>query len=191
MRKISAILVGLGILAAWPARADTPLKVDFTVRGMAPGAHVWLEVRPEYRQVGSQRTSSELDGDSALLATAQGESVWQLDVPADGSAPPESHVFTFPLDLDRTATDHQGIILLKIRFKIDAAAGQQKTEGYAGYGQLHELTLAMPVPNGAAPLERCFRLREAGNRLVAETAANCLDSSFAKSKANPFGKPAT
>ncbi len=190
MRKISALLVGLGFLAALPAWAATPLNLEFVVRDLAPGAHVWLEVRPEYGQVGAPGTGSEMASDAAPQVSAQGESVWELEVPANGSASPGAHVFSFPLEIDRTSTERKGMIRLKIRFKIDAAAGTQKADGYPGYGQLHELTLAMPVPRGGAPLERCLRLREAGKRLVAETAANCLDTSFARSKVSSFGKPA-
>jgi hypothetical protein len=187
MRKFFGILLGLGFLAALPALAETPLKVDFRVRGLAPGALVWLEVRPEVEQVGAP---GELASDAASAVSAQGESVWQLEVPASGSASPGPHMFSFPMDLDRTSADHQGIIRLTIRFKIDAGAGQPKTDGDRGYGQLHELTLAMPVSRGSAPLERCFRLRETGDRMVAESAANCLDASFAKSKVSRFEKAA-
>jgi hypothetical protein len=203
MRKTSAILLGLGFLAAFPAWADTALNLEFAVRDLAPGAHVWLEVRPEYGQIGEPGTASDLESDAAPLVSAQGESVWDLVVPANGSASPGARMFSFPLDFDRTSAERKGMIRLKILFRIDAAAGTQKADGYPGYGQLHELTLAMPVPRGGAPLERCLRLREAGKRLFAETAANCLDlgddvaiepealdSSFARSRVNSLGKPA-
>lgn len=155
-----------------PVSAATHLKLQCEVRDLAPGAHVWVEVRPEYHQAAMAQGGQ----DSGLLQEARGESVWQFDVPASGQAGPLSHDFAFPVDLDRKSTDPIGSIRLKTRFKIDHPAGQDRV----GYGEVYEMILAMPVPPGTAPLSRCLRLREVGDKMIAETAADCLDASFGK-----------
>ncbi len=169
--KIVAAVVGL--VAVLPACAATNLRLQCVVRDLAPGAHVWVEVQPEYHQAAMSAGGQ----DEGVLQEAKGESVWQFDVPAGGRVGPISHDFAFPADLDRTSTDPVGFIKLKTRFKIDHPTGQDKV----GYGEVYEMTLAMPVPAGTAPLSRCLRLREVGDKMIAETAADCLDSSFGKS----------
>ncbi len=49
----------------------------------------------------------------------------------------------------------------------------------------------MPVLANTGLLARCLRLREAGNRLILETAPNCSDSSFgqnARIRLNQLGQ---
>ena len=169
-----AIGFGLGLLAALPAVAGTGLRVEVAVRDMTPGAHVWMEVRPEYGQIARPAGGQ----DFSAMAEAAGESVWQFDVPASGKTS-TGHDFEFPLEIDRSSSaDHVGVIHLRTRFRIDGPQGEKKT----GYGDTTEVTLAMPVLPGTAALSRCLRLREAGNRLTLESAADCLDASFVKSR---------
>jgi hypothetical protein len=190
VRRSCTALAGLAIAAAVPARAETPLKIDFLVRDLPPGAHVRFEVHPEYRRMMLRGAAAKLDDASAVASEARGEAVWELDVPESGSTAPEAHVFSFPIEMDRSATDRKEIIRLGITFQIEPAFGREKPGAYAGYGQPHEIVLAMPVPRSSAPLERCLRLRQAGDRLVAESAADCEEASFAKSKASRLSKPA-
>jgi len=172
MRKRIGMFLGLSVAAVLPANAATNLKLQCVARDLTPGAHVWVEVRPEYHQTAMAQGGQ----DSGVLQEAKGESVWQFDVPASGQVAPISHDFTFPVDLDRTRSDPVGFIKLKTRFRIDHPTGQDKV----GYGEIYELTLAMPVPPGTAALSRCLRLREVGDKLTVETAADCLDSSFGR-----------
>jgi hypothetical protein len=177
MRRLLTIIFGLGLLAALPARAATGLKLEFTARDLAPGSHVWVEVRPTYHQLAIDNPLAAEEQESSALEQAQGELVWHFEVPPSGNVSPMSHNFAFAADLDRTSSDHLGVIHLKTRFRVDGPAGQQRT----GYGEVHEITLAMAVLPGNAPLARCLRLREVGDRLIAESAPNCLDTSFTKS----------
>lgn len=190
MRQTFAALIGLAILAAAPSRAGTPLKVDFLVRDLPPGAHVRFEVYPEYRQMMLRGVAARVDDASVVTSEARGEAVWELDAPESGSTAPEAHVFSFPVEMDRSATDRKEIIRLGITFQIEPVSGREKAGGYAGYGQPHAIVLAMPVPRSSAPLERCLRLRQVGDRLVAESAADCQETSFAKSKTSRISKPA-
>jgi hypothetical protein len=160
------------LVAGLPASAATNLKLQCGARDLTPGAHVWMEVLPEYHQAAMAQGGQ----DSGVLQEAKGESVWQFDVPASGQVAPIPHDFTFPVDLDRTSSDPVGFIKLKTRFRVDHPAGQDKV----GYGEIYEATLAMPVSAGTAPLSRCLRLRELGYKMTLETAADCLDSSFGK-----------
>ena len=173
MRRELGMFLGLSVAAVLPVSAATNLKLQCVARDLTPGAHVWVEVRPEYHQTAMAQGGQ----DSGVLQEAKGESVWQFDVPASGQVAPISHDFTFPVDLDRTSSDPVGFIKLKTRFKVDHPAGQDKV----GYGEIYEATLAMPVSAGTAPLSRCLRLREVGDKMIVETAADCLDSSFSKS----------
>ena len=173
MRRQLGIVLGMTLAAALPASAATSLKLQWLARDLAPGAHVWVEVRPEYHQ-GAMAQGGQ---DSGVLQEAKGESVWQFDVPTSGQVAPISHDFTFAVDLDRKSSDPVGIIKLRTRFRVDHPTGQEKV----GYGEVYEAILSMPVLPGAAPLSRCLRLREAGERMIVETAADCLDASFAKS----------
>ena len=172
MRKQLGLFLGLSLAAALPAGAATSLKLQCVARDLAPGAHVWMEVRPEYHQIATQGMQ-----DSGVLQEAKGEPVWQFDVPATGKIAPISHDFAFPVDLDRSGSDPLGVVLLKTRFRIDHPMGQEKV----GYGEVYEMTLAMPVPPGTASLSRCLRLRGVGDRMIVETAADCLDASLTKS----------
>lgn len=190
MRQTFAALIGLAILAAAPSRAETPLKVDFLVRDLPPGAHLRFEMHPEYRQMMLRGVAARLDDASVVTSDARGEAVWELDVPESGSTVPEAHVFSLPVDMDRSATDRKEIIRLGITFQIEPVSGREEAGGYAGYGQPHAIVLAMPVPRGPAPLERCLRLRQVGDRLVAESAADCQEASFAKSKVSHMPKTA-
>ncbi|HEV3074635.1 MAG TPA: hypothetical protein VHB47_09485 [Thermoanaerobaculia bacterium] len=173
MRKQLNVILGLGLAAVFPASATTHLKLQCVARDLTPGAHVWVEVRPQYHQAAMVQDGME----SGALEEAKGESVWQFDVPASGRVAPITHDFTFAVDLDRTGTDPVGFITFKTRFKIEHPTGQDKV----GYGEVYEATLAMLVMPGASPLSRCLRLREVGGKMIVETAADCLDSSFGKS----------
>jgi len=170
MRKRLGFFFGVCLAAVLPASAATNLKLQCLARDLTPGAHVWVEVRPEYHQAAMAQGGQE----SGVLQVATGESVWQFDVPASGQVAPISHDFTFAVDLDRTSSDPVGFIKLETRFKVDHPTGQDKV----GYGEVYEATLAMPVSPGTAPLARCLRLREVGDRMIVETAADCLDASF-------------
>lgn len=179
------VMLGLGLIAALPARAATGLKLEVAARDLAPGAHVWLEVRPAYHQLAMHNPPPDGGQEPSASEEAKGEFVWQFEVPASGNVSPIAHDFAFVVDLDRSTSDHLGLIRLKMRFRIDGPAGQQRT----GYGETHELTLAMGVQPGTDPLARCLRLREVDGKLIAETAANCLDSSFKSRKVRRLQAP--
>jgi hypothetical protein len=167
---------GLGCwLVAWSAVAATGLRVEVVTRDLAPGTKVWLEVQPAYHQLMRPASPAEKALDSGVLQQAKGESIWQFDT--SGKDSPIAHDFSFPVDLDQTTgSGHLGVIMLETRFRIDAPGSEERV----GYGRVHEMTFAMPVL-GAAPLTRCLRLREAGGRLLVESAVDCRDSSFKKS----------
>jgi hypothetical protein len=93
------------------------------------------------------------------------------------SRPRPASTGSIPVDVTTTEPDRFGAIYLKTRFRIDHPEARKRT----GYGEVHEVTLAMSVPPGAAQLSRCLRLREEGGDLKLEIAADCRDSSFAKS----------
>ena len=172
MRNGLAALVGLGFLSALPAGAATGLKVECAARDLPGGAHVWIEVVPEYGQTVMPPGTREV----AAAQAAKGESVWRFDVPAGGNVTPIAHEFSFPVDIARTGGDRLGSIHLKARFRVDVPSGKD----LPGAGEIQEATLAMPVPAGSAPLTRCVRLRAVGERLMLETAADCQDTSFGK-----------
>jgi hypothetical protein len=96
-------------------------------------------------------------------------------VPAGGEVAPLAHDFSFPVELDRTTRDHVGSIRLKARFKVDLPGQPQR----GAYGEVIEATFGMPVAPGNAPLSRCLRLRESRGKLLAETAPDCRDATFA------------
>ena len=175
-RKTPVIFIaGLGLLAALPAlAAGTRLRLTCTARDLPPGAHVWMEIQPEYHQ-SAIPVAASLGEESSPPEHATGEFVWDLDVPAGGEVAPIAHDFTFPVELDRTSTDHVASIHLKVRFKVDATGQHPK----AAYGEVIEATFGMPVFPGDAPLARCLRLREEGGKLLAETAPDCRDATFA------------
>ena len=176
MRKFPVLVVaGLGLLATLPAlAAGTRLSVTCTTRDLPPGAHVWVEVVPEYYQTTTPAAAS-LGEENSPPEQATGEFVWAFDVPAGGEVAPLAHDFTFPVELDRTSRDHVGSIRLKARFKIDLPSQQQR----GAYGEVIEATFGMPVLPGNAPLSRCLRLREGSSKLLAETAPDCRDATFA------------
>jgi hypothetical protein len=61
MRKSPVFVVaGLGLLAALPVlAAGTRLGVTCTTRDLPPGAHVWIEVVPEYYQTTQPSRTSD------------------------------------------------------------------------------------------------------------------------------------
>lgn len=172
MKKTLATLLGFGLLAALPAHAKSGLTLTCITRDLVPGTHVWIEVEPQYQQMAAKAGGAFKD--SAPRLSAKDKHVWQFEVPARGEVAPVSYEFTFPDDVSRAQSDHFGSIYLKTRFKIDNPQGSPR----AGYGEVNEMTFGMPVPAGATQLSRCLRLRDEGNRLTVETAADCRDSTF-------------
>lgn len=174
MRNSLAIIVALGVLASLPARGETGLTLFCTTRDLPPGSQVWIEVEPQYQP----QVAAGPDGgfrDSAPPQAAQTKHVWSFEVPASGVVAPASHHFNFPAGKNGT---NFGSIYLKTRFKIDDPRGTRRP----GYGDVTEVTLGMPVPDGATRLTRCLRLRDEGDRLTVETAADCLDETFEKAR---------
>jgi hypothetical protein len=168
------ILIGLALLPGLPAHAaGTELNLSCVTKDLPAGAQVWLQVEPEYYQTPAP-TPASLGAPSSAPEPASGASTWQFAVPAGGSAPPSTHTFTFPADLQPTSAKTIGSIRLKASFKVDAP-GQQ-----GAYGEVIKADLGMPVLANDAPLARCLRLREEGNKLILESAPDCRDSSFGK-----------
>ena len=165
-----------GLLAAMPIYAEGGLTLTCTTRDLAPGAHVWIEVEAQYQQQAVRPSTGFRD--SALRQDAAAKHVWQFEVPASGEASPESYTYQFPAGVDWTKPDHFGSIYLKTRFRIDNPHGPRRT----GYGEVTEVTFGMPIPDGTPQLSRCLRLRDEGDRLTAETAADCRDSTFEKAR---------
>jgi hypothetical protein len=174
-----ATLLGFGLLAALPAHADNGLELTCITRGLAPGATVWMDVEAQYQRVHPSRSTANRGfHNSAQPEGASDHYVWRLTVPANGEATPGVYRFEFPVEVTSTEPDRFGAIYLKTRFRIDESGARKRA---AAYGEVHEVTLAMSVPPGAVQLSRCMRLREVGDDLKLELAADCRDSSFAKS----------
>jgi hypothetical protein len=171
MKRLTATFGLCFLLLSFPAMAATGLKVEVVTRDLAPETKVWLEVQPEFHQMALPATPSGTALDSGVPQLATGDSTWQFDASAPNAS--LAHEFSFPLDL-AASSGQVGVIHLKARFRLDAPG----TEGTPGYGKVHEVTLAMPVPAGSAALTRCLRLREAAGRLLLESAADCRDASF-------------
>jgi hypothetical protein len=174
MRKRIGMFLGLSVAAVLPASAATNLKLQCVARDLTPGAHVWVEVRPEYHQTAMAQGGQ----DSGVLQEAKGDSVWQFDVPASGQVVPISHDFTFPVDLDRTSSDPVGFIKLETRFKVDHPAGQDKV----GYDRRCQLTMHSALASSPQSISRpsyCLRGRSA---TVSGTAFHLASSSRCQSR---------
>lgn len=176
MRK--ALIVILGLLSTLPSYAVSGLKLTCTFQGLTPGARVWLEVEPQYQgtAVGDPARGGFKDVGPAQAADAK--HVWQFQVPVDGGASASAYRFEFPPNV--ASGDRFGSILLKTRFRIDDPARPRQN----GYGEVIEQTFAMPTPAGATELSRCLLVRQDGDRLTVGTAADCRDSTFAKTERN-------
>ena len=173
MRRALLILIGLVLLPGLSAHAaGTELSLTCITRDLPAGAQVWLQVEPEHYQTPAPAPAS-LGGESSAPEQASGDSIWQFEVPASGSAPPSTHKFTFPTNLEPTSAKSVSSIRLKIRFKVDAPGRQ------GAYGEVITATLGMPVLANKLPLSRCVRLREDSDKLILESAPDCSDSSFA------------
>jgi hypothetical protein len=167
------ILIGFALLPGLPAHAaETELNLSCITKDLPAGAKVWLQVEPEHYQTPAP-TPASLGDVSNTPEPARGDSIWQFEVPAGGSAPSTTHRFTFPTDLQPTSANSVSSIRLKVSFKVDAP-GQQ-----GAYGELIHANLAMPVLANNLPLSRCVRLREDSDKLILESAPDCSDSSFA------------
>ncbi len=178
MRKTLVVIVGFSLLAALPAQAKNGLTLTCTTRSLAPGAHVWIEVEAQYQQQVAAGPAAGGFRDTAPRKSANAKHVWQFEVPANGEVTPESYEYQFPVDVDWKGSDHFGSIQLKTRFKIDNPRGPRRP----GYGEVTEASFGMPVPAGSTQLSRCLRLHDEGNRLTVETAADCRESTFDKSR---------
>src|SRR5258708_25021421 len=105
MRKLLATIVGLGLLAAVPARAER-LRLSCTVRGVPRGAQAWIEVEPEQLTdyVGSLlQLLAPTPADSGLKeskppvgAEPESKHAWRFDIPTSGEVVPASFDFNFP-----------------------------------------------------------------------------------------------
>ena len=178
MRKGLLLLIGLVLLPGLPAHAaGTDLSLTCITRNLPAGARVWLQVEPEHYQTPAP-TPASLGEESSAPEQASGDSIWQFEVPASGSAPPSTHKFTFPTNLEPTSAKSVSSIRLKIRFKVDAPGRQ------GAYGEVITATLGMPVLANKLPLSRCVRLREDSDKLILESAPDCSDSSFASLRRN-------
>jgi hypothetical protein len=179
MRKGLMILIGLVLLSGLPAHAaGTDLSLTCITRDLPAGARVWLQVEPEHYQTPAP-TPASLGEESSTPEPASGDSIWQFEVPASGSAPPSTHKFNLPTDLERTTSARSvSSIHLKIRFKVDAPGRQ------GAYGEVITATFGMPVLANNLPLSRCVRLREDSDKLILESAPDCSDSSFASFRRN-------
>jgi hypothetical protein len=186
MRTGLRILVGLAMLACIPAHgAATELNLTCTTKDLPAGAKVWLQIEPEHYR-SSAPTPATLGEVSGAAEPGSGESIWQFEVPAGGSAPASTHTFTFPIDLQPTRAKVVSSIRLKVSFRVDAP-GQPGPNG-----QVIKATLGMPVLVDNSPLARCVRLREDGDKLILESAPDCSDASFASLGHNGrirFGQP--
>lgn len=166
------ILIGLVLLPWLPAHAaGTELNVTCITKDLPAGAHVWLQVEPEHYNTPAP-TPATLGEASSTPEPASGDSIWQFEVSAGGSAPPSTHTFTFPADLQAIGAKVVSSIRLKASFKVDAP-GQQ-----GPYGETMRANFGMPILNNSVPLARCLRLRADGNKLILESAPDCRDASF-------------
>jgi hypothetical protein len=173
MRIGLRILVGLALLPCLDAHAaPTELNLTCITKDLPAGAKVWLQIEPEHYR-SSAPTPATLGEVSGAPEPASGDSIWQFEVPAGGSAPASTHTFTFPIDLQPTRAKVVSSIRLRVSFKIDAP-GQPSLSG-----QLIKAALGMPVLADNSRLARCVRLREEGDKLILESAPDCSDSSFA------------
>jgi hypothetical protein len=173
MRSELRILIGLVLLPCLPAHAaGTDLKVTCITKDLPAGAHVWLQVEPDHYNTPAP-TPESLGEASSTPEPASGYSIWQFEVPAGGAAPPSTHTFTFPTDLQATHAKVVSSIRLKASFKVDAP-GQQ-----GPYGETLQANFGMPILDNNVPLARCLRLRADGNKLILESAPDCSDASFA------------
>jgi len=173
MRRGLRILIGLALLPSLPAHAaGTELNLSCITKDLPAGAKVWLQVEPEHYQTPAP-TPASLGDVSNTPEPARGDSIWQFEVPAGGSAPPTTHKFTFPTDLQPTSANGVSSIRLKVSFKVDSP-GQQ-----GAYGEVIQANLGMPVLANNVTLSRCLRLREDRNKLILESAPDCSDASFA------------
>jgi hypothetical protein len=173
MSKALAIIIGLVLVAATPVQAGGFLTLTCTTHDLAPGAHVWIEVEAQYQGQIAAGPAAGGFKDSAPRQGATTRHTWQFEVPASGEVAPESFEYQFPA-ADWASSSHFGSIQLKTRFKIDDPQGKRRV----GYGEVGEVTFGMPVPAGSTQLARCLRLRDEGDRLAVETAADCSDSTF-------------
>ena len=172
MRRGLWILIGLVLLPSLAHAAGTELNLTCTTKDLPAGAHVWLQVEPEHYR-STAPTPASLGEVSGAPEPASGDSTWQFEVPVDGSAPPSTHKFTFPTDLQPTSAKSVSSIRLKVSFKVDAPGHQ------GAYGEVIQANLGMPVLANNASLSRCMRLREDRNKLILESAPDCSDASFA------------
>lgn len=151
--------------------ATTELDLTCITKDLPAGAKVWLQVEPEHYNTPAP-TSASLGEASSTPEPASGDSVWRFEVSAAGSAPPSTHTFTFPADLQATRAKVVSSIRLKASFRVDAP-GQQ-----GPYGEMMQANFGMPILNNDVPLARCLRLRADGNKLILESASDCSDASF-------------
>lgn len=173
MGKGIRILVGLALLPCLPAHAaGSELSLSCITKDLPAGARVWLKIEPEHYQ-SSAPTPATLGEVARAAEPASGDSIWQFEVPAGGSAPASTHTFTFPIDLQPTRAKVVSSIRLKVSFQVDAP-GQRGPNG-----QVIKATLGMPVLADNSPLARCVRLRAVGDKLILESAPDCSDASFA------------
>jgi len=175
MRK-ALFAVGFSLLASVPSYAVSGLKLTCTTKGLTPGSRVWIEVESEYQGMTVEGPAHGGFRDAGLPQTAKAKHVWQFEVPASGEAAPTTHNFEFPASVAVASADHFGSVVLKTRFRID----DPKRLRQNGYGEVTEATFGLPAPAGATQLARCLRLRQDGDRLSVETAADCRDSTFSK-----------
>jgi hypothetical protein len=180
MRALSTLIVATGMLAAYPAGGEA-LKLAVTARGLPPDAQVWLEVTPEYHEIGVPKPGDSGSGESrpAVAAEAGRKFEWRLKVSGNGDLAPASHDFIFPATVDWKSAAHDRTvraIFLKTRFRIDP----QGSSITPGYGEVHEVTLGMSIPSGATTVSRCLRLRSEDGRFAVENAADCSEASFAR-----------
>jgi hypothetical protein len=172
MRKPLFVSIGLVLLLGSAAQAAV-LTLSCTTRDLAPGSHVWLEVEPVSQQETAAGPSRGGFRDTAQPRSA-GKHIWRFEVSASGKSAAEPFDFQFPPDLDWAKSD-LGSIYLKTRFKIDQPGAKRPP-----FGELTELTLAMPVRPGATEVARCLRFHDEGQRLMVETAADCSEAAFDK-----------
>jgi hypothetical protein len=162
------------LLAALPMRADGGLRLTCIARSLAPGARAWMEVEAQSQRMTTSAGSGFTD--SAPAERSGEKHVWEFQVPANGSVAPASYGFALPAGLAAPDANHFGAIYLKTRFRLDSP----DVDPRAGYGEVHEVTLGVPIPPGVSQVSRCLRLREEADRLVVEMASDCSDAAFAK-----------
>jgi hypothetical protein len=175
-KALFAIFAGFSLLAAVPSYAVSGLKLTCATQGLTPGSRVWVEVDPQYQGMAVGGPAHGGFREAGSPQTANAKHVWNLEVPASGEAVLSSYNFEFPASVALASADHFGSVLLKVRFRID----DPKRPHQNGYGEVTEATFEMPAPAGATGLTRCLRLRQDGERLNVETAADCRDSTFDK-----------